>query len=298
MADCNNERLKVYSDMFRQLIYGGGVGDTEGENRIINLLIDIRWSEVSKAFVDCLCEVGVDKHTRVLAPYVHRLVSRAAVLSFGTSVHSYIPSWFLQNYESFLASSLHKLMRSCTMNQLSPQHARWAFGILFGMADGLKSFLGLGYLASSTGAHALMSAVANARYDFLESECVTVSYTALLVSNMLAERILNDPNRSLEVQSAFYFFARSQRWRSFTAACIVSPGETLATTRLVHEVNDAMRRIAPDVGLLDLAQEFLDAGTAPERTIRFAKATAPHKLLRSVIAKRSSPFTRLLERLV
>jgi hypothetical protein len=298
MAEHNHERLKIYTCMFRQLINGDGVGDTEGENYIINLLIDIRWSEVSRAFVDCLCEEGLQENTRVLAPYIHRLVSRAAVASFGTSLHSDIPSWFLQNYESFLASSLHKLMRSFTTNQRSSEHARWAFNVLFDVADGLKSFLGLGYLASSTGAHALMSAVANARYDFLESECISISHTALLVAKMLSERILNDTNRSLDVKSAFYFFARSQRWRSFTEACIGSSGESLTTTRLVREVNDAIRRIAPDAGLLGLAQEFLDAGTTPERTIRISKAATPRKPLRSAIAKRSSPFVRLLERLV
>ena len=57
------------------------------------------------------------------------------------------------------------------------------------------------------------------QYD-LAKEGVVVRHAERVFANVLAERILADPNRALNVQSAFCFFARSERWQDFTNACL------------------------------------------------------------------------------
>lgn len=298
----NVERLNIYRAMFTDVLCGGCGHDTEAANVATNLLFDIRWPEVSRAFVDCLVAKSVKNGTRPLVWDIERLVARTAVFAFGTRAHAEIPSWFLQNCECFLASSLHKLLADFTHRPPTEARMRWAFGALFDAAEGLKSFVGLRYIGASTGAHALMSAVANAKYDFLKEEHGRVSRPALLFVGMLAERIMSDPNRALEVQSAFCFFARSDRWRTFAAACDGSFATDEAFSSLQRELSDAMLRKAPEEGLFFIAREFLEADASPDRPVRNTRARAAATLTKTApttaISKRSTPFLRLVKRLV
>jgi len=304
---CNVERLGIYADVFTRLIRGWDADDAETEGIMVNMLVDTRWPEVSKAFVDCLFQEAQDGAIRPLARDVERLVDRAATTAFGTSDHAAIPSWFLQNYECFLVTSLHRLFL---------RHFKWgddrenpvmrrSFEALFDVAEGLRRFLGLRYLAESTGAHALMSAVANAQCDMLKWAAEPVRCPELRFAHLLAERILADPNRTLEVQSAFCFFARSERWRYFAAACAEDeahdPKGPLA--RLLEEVEAATARpeasASASPGLFFLASTFLEADASPPRPKPVARPPAtPAKRSLCTITKRSAPFLRLVKRLL
>lgn len=298
----NVERLEIYRDLFARFIRGWG-DDVEAESLMVNLLVDTRWPEVSKAFVDCLRDASKLGKLRPLAHDVERLVGCAAMTAFGTRSHAEIPSWFLQNYECFLVSCLHRLFREYYMwdNWENPVMHR-SFRALFDVAEGLRCFLGLACLAESTGAHALMSAVANAKCDMLKWAAEPVRCPELHFANALAERILADPNRVLEVQSAFCFFARSERWRAFAKACAEDhdndPKGPLA--RLLEEVEAAKARqqAAVSPGLFFLASTFLQADGSPPRAKRVPRATTPTKRPRCTIAKRSAPFLRLVKRLL
>lgn len=301
---CNAERLSIYRDVFTRLIRGWG-DDVEVENVMVNMLVDTRWPEVSKAFVDCLCRESQLGAIRPLARDMERLVGCAATTAFGTSLHAAIPSWFLQNYECFLVSSLHRLFLGCFEldNWENPAMHR-SFEALFDVAEGLRCFLGLRYLAESTGAHALMSAVANAKCDMLRWAAEPVRCPELHFANMLAGRIRADPNRTLEVQSAFCFFARSERWRAFAKACAENeendPNGPLA--RLLEEVASATARLEAESaspGLFFLASAFLEADASPPRPKPVARpAATPAKRALCTITKRSAPFLRLVKRLL
>ena len=301
-SPCNAERFRIYSELFTRLVRGWG-DDAETESVMVNLLVNTRWPEVSKAFVDCLGRAGAAGEIRPLARDVERLVGRAATTAFGTSDHAAIPSWFLQNYESFLVTSLHRLF--VTFSFMGPDNVamRRSFQALFDVAEGLRRFLGLRYLAESTGAHALMSAVANAQCDMLKWATEPVRCPELHFVNLLAGRILADPNRTLEVQSAFCFFARSERWRAFAKACAEDeahdPKGPLA--RLLEEVEAATARQAASAspGLFFLASAFLEADASPPRPKRPARpAPTPAKRPRCVAKKRTAPFLRLVQRLL
>lgn len=304
----NHDRELIYEDMFRGLIEGECADDEATENMRANLLVDVRWPEVAKSFSTMLLYRAMDDEPiRPLADDFERLVGRAATIAFGSSRHADIPSWFLQNYEGFLASSLHKALQHWNgETKDSVWKRKWAgheLSALFDVAKGLRSYVGLPYLSQSTGAHVLMSAVANAKYDFLNVEINQFSYGHQALADVLAQELLNDPNHTLEAQSAFCFFARSERWRAFADRC-VKAGPLLRDrplARLLNRVDEVTARkddAAP--GLFFLASAFLEADASPERPTRIARtaSTPAKKTSRAAIAKRSVPFVRLVRRLL
>ena len=302
----NLVRLNVYEQLFESVIKG-----EHCEVVAANLLIDIRWAEVSRAFVNCVTSNSCTHTLRPLAADLGRLVLRAAELAFGTSRHSEIPSWFFQNNECFLASCLHKLLLAYARQPaLTPHQMRQSFEALFDAAEGLKPFLGLDYLARSTSAHALMSATAHARYDFLKSaECVA-SAPALCFAEMLAERILQQPGRALELESPLCFFARSERWQQFAARCVdcFSPDESFARLqRQAIEYHTVNKPKDERTGLFFLASAFLEAEVgasasppaSPKRAKRRDVAIeTPIKKRRLAARKQSGPFVTLVQRLL
>ena len=302
-AKYNVERLRLYEQLFEKVLAGDHC-----EIVAANLLVDIRWAEVSRAFVNCLCRQSAASSIRPLAADFGSMASRATLLAFGTSKRAEIPSWFFQNNECFLASCLHKLLVEYTRKPAAaPNHMRQAFDALFDVAKGLKPYLGLGYLATSTSAHALMSVTAHARYDFLNEPAGAASTAALCFAEMLAERILKEPRRKLELESPFYFFARSERWQKFAEGCVgcFSPDEAFARLQAQVLAQQEPKNAPPP--LFFLASTFLDADadamTSPESRRRRVKTcmgahAKQNRQFRAAISKRSAPFVRLVRRLL
>jgi len=304
----NCDRELLYEDMFRDLVEGNCAGDEATENMRANLLVDVRWPEVAKSFSIMLLYAAMDDEPiRPLADDFERFVGRAATIAFGSSRHADIPSWFLQSYEGFLASSLHKTLQHWNgESKDSVWQRKWAkheLLALFDVAKGLRSYVGLSYLSQSTGAHVLMSAVANAKYDFLAVETNRLSYGHQALADVLAQELLKDPNHALEAESAFCFFARSARWRAFANRC-VEAGPLRRDRPLVRLLDRVAavtgRKDGALPGLFFLASTFLDADASPERPARVARAAlTPAKApSRATIAKRSVPFVRLVRRLL
>ena len=187
---------------------------------------------------------------------------------------------------------------------------RRAFEALFDVAEGLKSFLGLEYLARSTGAHALMSATAHARCDFLKSAECSSSAPTLCFAEMLADRILQQPGRELALESSLCYFARSERWQQFAERCGHCFSSDEAFARLQRQVVGQQHKELGSPGLFLLASTFLEAeaeakenvpaspaSPAPPRVVPTKASKAP-LLCRSAIRKRSQPFVKLVQRLL
>jgi hypothetical protein len=321
----NVERLRLYEYTFDRIITNDHSVDIAA-----NLLVDIRWAEVSRAFVNSLCSRSAKGNIRPLAADFRDLISSAADRAFGTHQHAQIPSWFLQNNECFLASCLHKLIVHYTTSPHDEVVMGRAFGSLLDVADGLKSFLGLGHLASSTGAHALMSVVEHARYDFLKNEKENVCRPAMHFIGMMAKRILGESVGEMGVQSPFHYFARSARWQWFATRCTddlcVNPTLSLLQHKVArHRARDdaargrqAKKEQKQLPGILFLASSFLEAeavefATGAEDRVTTRKPNLAARLgvsaralaragatrtLQLSIAKKSTPFVKLLRRLL
>ena len=283
MADSvsiSDERHRIYRCLFSDLLHGCSTEEPDVELTCANLLIDTRWPEVSRALADTVCDLCAidDFAIRPIAHDVARLVDRSATIAFGTCRHAAIPSWFLQNCECLLAATLHKmLVRFVSAAPVPEWTRRRAFRVLLDVAEGLRGFVGLRCVGESTGAHALMSAVSNSRYDFLAKEAAIIHPTERIFVNVLAEKILDDPNRAMEARSAFCFFARSERWRTFASACLDREGLLGPLAQLLAEVVLATERVS------------VVASASPKRVARVhLKAQTPTKPPRSRIAKPAS----------
>ena len=308
VAAFNEERYELYYQMFSDLVHGrdDDNGAAGVELTRANLLIDVRWPEVSRALADTLCALNefatIPCYSfRPLASDVARLVHKAATIAFGTCRHECIPSWFLQNCECLLAATLHKmLVQFATRSTLTEIEMQSAFGVLLDIAQGLRKFVGLHYLAESTGEHVLMSAVANSRYDFLAKEGVVVRHAERVFADVLAERILADSNRALDARSAFCFFARSERWQEFAEACLdydwlkSREGGHLAQLSVV--VGIATRDVSAHPNTPhDLVHLCSVLNTSPERPVRtISMPQTPMKSTHARIAKHRRRATRML----
>lgn len=287
-AKYNRERLQLYEQLFDRF-----VASEHSETVAANLLAINRWDEVSRAFTNCIILRSVAGPIRPLADDYGHLVAQAAELAFGTRTHAQIPSWFLQNNECFLASCLHKLLVAFERKAVAPLHMHRAFAALFDVADGLKPFLGLDFLARSTGAHALMCAAAHSRYDFLTRQEADASAASLCFAEMLAERILEGEAFGGD-ESALAFFARSARWQAFAKARTGCFSDGASFARLEQRVQARLAPKARESGLFFLASTFLETDVADSDAL----PSAPGKPRRSPIRKRSAPFVRLVRRLL
>lgn len=294
-STCNEERYDLYYDMFTDLLRGHHDGDARIETIRANLMIDIRWPEVSRALSDVVCHLCGTLRQNCYAPLAYdigRLMERAATIAFGTSRHAEIPSWFLQNNECLLAATLHKmLVEFVTSGEFIVRYTdsmmHKAFCVLLDIAEGMRNCLGLSYLADSTGAHALMSAVTNSKYDFLSKDAQILHRSERIFASVLAERIMADPNRAMELRSGFCFFVRSRRWREFASVCLDRDGLGTPLAQLLAEVHLATKRLAEAEACRPRSPASLlpQNVSSPDRPIRRTRMRTPTKLPRSAIAK-------------
>lgn len=224
----NYTRLSVYKRLASSILKG-----THNEDEVANLLVDVRFIEIPQAFADAIedaAEEAVNVHG-LEARFSH-LVQYVAFVAFGTTERNAIPSWFLQNYECFLAAMLHRLLvlfiakwhvgcfRSDRAVAVRNQ-ARRAFEMALALTAGAKSYLSLDCLSKSSGAHAVLVVCNHSRYQFLSrSKPVPLMYC--LFMDVLAEAILAtaDQRDSVDVSTAFGYFASTRMWRSFAQNCM------------------------------------------------------------------------------
>ncbi len=290
-ADYNITRLAAYIEFFDDWLSG-----EHDEGMAINLLMDVRWSEIAKAFVTSLTQWVAHAAPRPLAADLCVILGRCAVAAFGTAEHQHLPSWFLQNYEAFLASATHKLLRHYLRNPAPTMVMRRAFSTLLQVAEGAKSFIG--FARVSNGAHALMSAGHHSRTDFLSIESASIGAPHLVFMEVLASAILSDPLRSmLDRHNSLSFFARSDRWQSMARGCAPWLHEH-SELSLVHGAvrHEVLRMHEPTETIATLASAFL--ATSPKRTRSVITAKTPTKVAKRATRRQSTPFVKLVRKLV
>lgn len=291
-ADYNVTRLATYVVFFDDLIAG-----RQQEQIAANLLTDVRCVEIARAFATSLpraCSAGI---VRPLADDVGAILEKCARDAFGTSAHARLPSWFLQNYEAFLASSTHKLLRHYAHHPATATTMAEAFGALLQVAEGMKRFVGLEKVHS--GAHALLAACEHSRVNFLATESSDICASHLAFVEVLGAAVLREPERSVRNRhNALSFFAKSARWQQFAAACSPWLSRSSSLANLNGEIRMGIARAdrsAPDIA--SLASAFLAASPPPPQPRR-AGACTRTPIKRPIGRKRSAPFVELVRKLV
>ena len=293
-ADYNVVRYALYATLFTDLLR-----NEHNERIAINLLMDVRHSEVAKGFVVALTRWCEEGPARPLSADVGAILERCATCAFGTSEHSCLPGWFLQNYEGFLASSAHKLLRHYSVRAAPSQIMERAFDALLQVAEGMRKFVGLATVRS--GAHALLLACHHSRCNFLAMESAGVCAPHLAFMEVLAEAILREPERSVnDRHNSLSFFAKSERWQQLSRACAPWLSEASELSRLNAEIGQGIARAeqGTTTDIATLASAFLS--TSPPRVRRVVNLRTPTKPMfaHRVIHKRSVPFVNLVRKLV
>ena len=158
----NQTRLRLYEKL--------AIGILEGTHKVreaANLLVDVRFSEIPQAFANAIAFVAHRGAQCDVRDRFAHLLEYTTFVAFGTTERDAIPSWFLQNYECFLAASLHMLLTKYDIAvkfrlQTSGRQgacvaeARRAFQIAFDLCAGAKNYLSLDCLEASKGAQAVL----------------------------------------------------------------------------------------------------------------------------------------------
>ena len=305
----NQTRLRLYENLATSILEG-----THKVSEAANLLVDVRFSEIPQAFANAIVEavrnggVQCDLQDR----FAH-LLEYTTFVAFGTIERNAIPSWFLQNYECFLAACLHMLLieydrlieMRCFGFQQSEQErkaarvaeARRAFGIAFDLCAGAKNYLSLDCLEASKGAHAVLVVCNHSRYQFLRCYRAPVAFRVFM--DTLAARIVDETEDwdVANTQQAFGYFASTRTWQDFAQLCMVETKDTPHLARLQGEVRLARKRPRPP------SPEAVERPSTPtDHPISSADAcTPPLKVKRRVAAaslgKPSKPFLDYAERI-
>ena len=252
----NKTRLHLYENLATKILEG-----THKVSEAANLLVDVRFSEIPQAFANAIVSAAHHGVQCDLRDRFAHLLEYTTFVAFGTIERNAIPSWFLQNYECFLAACLHMLLtkydylikyRSYHKNPGKEgenaliAEARRAFGIAFDLCAGAKNYLSLDCLEASKGAHAVLVVCNHSRYQFLRRTRSSIVFCAFM--DELAARIVDETELwdVANTQLAFGYFASTRMWQDFAQLCMNGPEEFVPRlARLQGEVRRARKRPRP-----------------------------------------------------
>ena len=318
----NYTRLSLYTRLAKSILEG-----THNADEVANLLVDVRFIEIPQAFADAIADAAEESvNVHGLEARFSHLVQYVAFVAFGTTERNAIPSWFLQNYECFLAAMLHRLLvlliskwhTSCFGGgraEVVRNQARRAFEMAIALTAGAKSYLSLDCLSKSSGAHAVLVVCNHSRYQFLSRS--TMPHMYCLFMDVLAKEILAtaDERDPTNVQTAFGYFASTRMWRAFAQNCVENAELPFkATEQLERDVKaaSAVSDIAsrkrkatspvpspvPSPGPMDSPSRPSTPTDSPTTPRRAWTASTPPEKRRAVrpFEKASQPFLELYER--
>jgi len=314
----NYTRLSLYTRLATSILKG-----TQNVDEVANLLVDVRFIEIPQAFADAIADVAREPETvHGLEARFSHLVQYVAFVAFGTTERNAIPSWFLQNYECFLAAMMHRLLVLFTAQwhvgrlrvdgaAAVSMQARRAFEMALALTAGTKSYLSLDCLTKSSGAHAVLTVCNHSRYQFL-SLAKPMPRMYCLFMDVLAKEILASTDRQddTDVQTAFGYFASTRLWRTFAQNCMDGTGlEFESIGQLERDVTAASavtskkRKASPppppsSPGPTDSPSRPSTPTNSPTTPRRAWTASTPPEKRRAVCPFKaaSQPFSELYER--
>jgi len=265
---------RVRFDAYRRCACEFVTGETYDANELANMLHDLRWVEVPRAFSVALYNAARKGPLRPgLARNFKELLEYVTFLAFGSAEREVVQPWYLKNWDDFFVSCVSGILslnaRSDEVLLKREAVVRRAFSGVLTLVEGARGYMSLDRLTHSSAAHALLVAAGHASHSFLwngwtqlggevdgvPAGCVndanrkmTLAHTFLM--DEIARSILDGQNFNvLSWDHAFGHFAGSTKWRSFAERCklyasrIPSNLANISSVRLLeYEVEDAYRR--------------------------------------------------------
>jgi hypothetical protein len=235
---------RVRFDAYRRCACEFVTGETYDCNELANMLHDLRWVEVPRAFSVALYNAARKGPLRPgLARNFKELLEYVTFLAFGSAERDVVQPWYLKNWDDFFVSCVEGILslNNRTDDVLLQREAvvRRAFAGVLNLVEGARGYMSLDRLKNSTAAHALLVASGHCAHSFVWNGwvqlggdvdgvpvgCVrdakrpmTLAHTFLM--DEIAASILD--TQSFDVLSwdhAFGHFAGSTKWRSFAERC-------------------------------------------------------------------------------
>lgn len=235
---------RVRFDAYRRCASEFVIGETYDANELANMLHDLRWAEVPRAFSVALYNAARKGPLRPgLARNFKELLEYVTFLAFGSAEREVVQPWYLKNWDDFFVSCVEGILslNNRTDDVLLKRETvvRRAFRGVLTLVEGARGYMSLDRLAHSSAAHALLVASGHCAHSFvwngwvhlggdvdgIPAGCVrdanrhmTLAHAFLM--DEVAQSILDA--QSFDVLSwdhAFGHFAGSQKWRSFADRC-------------------------------------------------------------------------------
>ena len=240
-------------------------------HELANMLHDLRWIEVPRAFSVALYEAARKGPLRPgLRFEFKQLLSYLTFLAFGSTEREVVQPWFLKNWDDFFVSCVNGILslnnRPDDVIKRREDILRRAFGGVLTLAEGARRYMSLDCLTQSSAVHALLVAAGHSRGSFLwhgyvqlggdKSELSStysfeasrpMTLTHLILMDVVAEAILATGDTEVMTwERAFGHYAGSVKWRSYAQRCkIYRPDLETVLPQVVlleHQVQDAYRR--------------------------------------------------------
>tara|TARA_X000000368_G_scaffold358012_1_gene300668 strand:+ start:1000 stop:2040 length:1041 start_codon:yes stop_codon:yes gene_type:complete len=235
---------RVRFDAYRRCANEFVIGETYDANELANMLHDLRWVEVPRAFSVALYNAARKGPLRPgLARNFKELLEYVTFLAFGSAEREVVQPWYLKNWDDFFVSCVEGIL---SLNARDDERllrretiVRRAFAGVLTLVEGARCYMSLDRLAHSSAAHALLVAAGHTAHTFLwngwtqlggdvdevpagckldANRKMTLAHTMLM--DEIASAILKTEDFNvLSWQHAFGHFAGSTKWRGFAERC-------------------------------------------------------------------------------
>lgn len=262
----NLVRFNAYRRCATEFVHG----ELYDMHELANMLHDVRWAEVPRAFSVALYNAACKGPLRPgLELEFKQLLAYVTFLAFGSTEREVVQPWFLKNWDDFFVSCIDGILslnnRSDAILRKREVIIRRAFRGTLTLIEGARRYMSLDRLTHSSAVHALLVAAGHARNSFLWNGFVQIGGDAsavprqfareaarpmtlahVFLMDVIAEAILaTGDSEVVSWARAFGHYAGAVKWRAYSQRCrvyVVSPGKQMPRAVLLeHQVMEAYR---------------------------------------------------------
>ena len=322
----NRVRFEAYKRCAKEFVDG----ETYDASELANMLHDVRWAEVPRAFSVALFHAARKGPLRPgLGDEFKKLIDYVTFLAFGSTERDVVQPWYLKNWDDFFVSCVDGILSlnsRADMDELKRREPtiRRAFEGVLELLKGARKYMSLSRLADSEPVHALLVAAGHSSNSFLwhghiqmSDPICEVSPSSLAVAErkltlahvfmmeVVSEAVLaTHDDVVISWKRAFGHYAGATRWRRFAQRCnkfaLKRDFKALKTTMLEAQVENSYKRARNDVltavALLDrqniLSPTTTNAPTTPPNSQK--RKRVEEAFSQSVAPCRESLLTRMV----
>jgi len=269
----NRVRFECYKRCAKELVDG----ETYDANELANMLHDVRWAEVPRAFSVALFHAARKGPLRPgLGDEFKKLIDYVTFLAFGSTEREVVQPWYLKNWDDFFVSCVDGILSlnsRADVDELKRREPaiRRAFEGVLELLKGARKYMSLSRLAHSEPVHALLVAAGHSSNSFLwhghlqmSDPICEVSPSSLAVAErkitlahvfmmeVVSEAVLaTHDDVVISWKRAFGHYAGASRWRRFAQRCnkyaLKRDFKALKTAMLEAQVETSYKRARSDV---------------------------------------------------